>query len=67
MKVVIAGGSGLIGTALSKALLEVGHEPVILSRRAQPAATATPSGSDTTAIRHVAWDPSRGPSTPASG
>ena len=37
MKVLIAGGSGLIGTALANALIEAGHEPVILSRaRSRP-------------------------------
>ena len=49
MKVVIAGGSGLIGTALATALVEAGHEPLILSRSTGPA---------TKAIRRVAWDPS---------
>jgi len=31
-KVVIAGGSGLIGRALAKRLLDFGYQPVILSR-----------------------------------
>lgn len=51
MKVVIAGGSGLIGTALCQALVEAGHEPVVLSRRAQQPAP-DPGG-----VRHVGWDP----------
>jgi uncharacterized protein (TIGR01777 family) len=34
MRVVIAGGSGLIGLGLARALLDDGHEPVILSRNA---------------------------------
>jgi len=34
MRVVIAGGSGLIGRHLAKAILEGGHQPVILSRNA---------------------------------
>jgi uncharacterized protein (TIGR01777 family) len=57
MKVVIGGGSGLIGSALATALLEAGHEPVILSRRAPAGSSAAPAGAAGTAIRHVAWDP----------
>lgn len=34
MRVLIAGGSGLIGRQLARTLLERGHQPVILSRRA---------------------------------
>src|SRR5260370_36880130 len=34
MRVFIAGGSGLIGRHLAHALLNGGHEPVILSRNA---------------------------------
>jgi uncharacterized protein (TIGR01777 family) len=34
MRVFITGGSGLIGRNLARTLLEVGHHPVILSRRA---------------------------------
>lgn len=34
MRVFITGGSGLIGFRLAKALLDDGHEPVILSRNA---------------------------------
>ena len=34
MRVFIAGGSGLIGRHLAQALLDGGHEPVILSRNA---------------------------------
>lgn len=34
MRVFIAGGTGLIGRALAKALLDSGHQPIILSRNA---------------------------------
>ena len=34
MRVFIAGGSGLIGRQLARTLLQKGHQPVILSRRA---------------------------------
>jgi NAD dependent epimerase/dehydratase family enzyme len=48
VKIVIAGGSGLLGTTLSRALLEVGHEVVILTR----GRTRTPHGT-----RAVVWYP----------
>jgi uncharacterized protein (TIGR01777 family) len=48
MKVLIPGGSGLIGKALTKNLLADGHEVVILSRSAQ---TKIPAGA-----RLVQWD-----------
>lgn len=51
MKVVIAGGSGLIGTAICGALIEAGHQPVVLTR--DPGRTSrVPAGA-----RVVAWDP----------
>jgi len=37
MKVVLPGGSGQVGTLLARALLEDGHEPVVLSRAPAPA------------------------------
>ncbi len=46
-KVVIAGGSGFLGTSLARHLDESGMSPVILSRR-PPRGTAT--------WQHVAWD-----------
>ena len=56
MKVVIAGGSGLIGRAICQALLAAGHEPVVLSRDPS-GATGLPSG-----VRVVAWEvASQGP------
>lgn len=47
MKVVIAGGTGLLGTALAQSLLADGHDVVILSRSATPRGPA----------RIVAWTP----------
>jgi uncharacterized protein (TIGR01777 family) len=50
MRVVIAGGSGLIGRAVAAALAGEGHEPVVLSRN--PAAVrGLPAGA-----RAVRWD-----------
>lgn len=53
MKVVIAGGSGLIGTALRGALSAAEHEVVILTR-AEGAATSSPG------VRAVTWHPPHG-------
>ncbi|HKG57328.1 MAG TPA: TIGR01777 family oxidoreductase [Candidatus Limnocylindrales bacterium] len=50
MKVVVTGGSGLIGRALAPALLEAGHEVVVLSRR--PTSAKTTSG-----VRTAPWTP----------
>jgi uncharacterized protein (TIGR01777 family) len=50
VKVVIAGGSGLIGRALCEALLDGGHDPVVLSRDESP--HRLPSGT-----RVVQWHP----------
>lgn len=51
MRVVVSGGSGLIGRAICLALVAAGHDPVVLTRdprRASP----LPAGA-----RAVAWDP----------
>jgi uncharacterized protein len=47
MKIVIAGGMGWIGSALVRALAADGHEIVVLSRSARPAAPG---------LRIVQWD-----------
>jgi len=52
MKVVVAGGSGLIGRHLVPALLARGDEAVVLTRDAKRAAAVLPD-----ACRVVAWDP----------
>lgn len=51
MKVVLAGGSGLIGRAICEALLATGHDPVVLTRDPRPP-SRLPRG-----VRGVAWDP----------
>jgi uncharacterized protein (TIGR01777 family) len=58
MKVVIAGGSGLIGTALVTALLEAGHEPVVLSRHG-PRPGNPADNASAAAVRHATWDPAQ--------
>ena len=52
MKVVLAGGSGLIGRALCSALVQLGHLPVVLSRSPRRAAPRLPAG-----VRCVEWHP----------
>jgi uncharacterized protein len=51
MKIVVAGGSGLIGTAITDALAQAGHDVVILSRDDR--------GSRTSYAPVVAWTPGR--------
>jgi uncharacterized protein (TIGR01777 family) len=51
MKVVLSGGSGLIGRAICPALVATGHEPVVLTRDPRRT-TRVPAG-----VRTVAWDP----------
>ncbi|MFV0525979.1 MAG: TIGR01777 family oxidoreductase [Acidimicrobiales bacterium] len=53
MDVVITGSSGLIGTALRRALVTAGHRPRRLVRRSAEAAD------------EISWDPSRGVLDPA--
>ncbi len=44
MRVLIAGGTGVIGRALIPALVEAGHEPIALARSANRASVATEAG-----------------------
>jgi uncharacterized protein (TIGR01777 family) len=48
MRVLISGASGLVGTEVARQLIEAGHEPVKLVRRAARASD------------EVSWNPSRG-------
>lgn len=48
MKILIAGGSGLIGSALKDSLVSDGHEVIILSRVAQ--------NSNNRSLRYLKWD-----------
>jgi uncharacterized protein (TIGR01777 family) len=51
MRVIITGGTGLIGSALSKHLADTGHEVVVLSRSPERHAGKMPKG-----VRVVGWD-----------
>jgi uncharacterized protein len=51
MQVVIAGGTGLLGRALTARLVADGHQVRVLARRASQAA------SPSSAVRSVAWQP----------
>lgn len=52
MRIVVAGGSGLLGEALSKACVSAGDDVVVLSRRARPARDG---------VTTAAWDPAGDP------
>ena len=52
MKIVIAGGRGLLGTALSVSLTRDGHEVVVLTRGSVQGSAA--------GVRHVRWTPDGG-------
>jgi uncharacterized protein (TIGR01777 family) len=51
VKVVVAGGTGYIGSALLRALHQAGHETVVLTRRPPQAVSGLPSSA-----RAVRWD-----------
>lgn len=51
MKVIVAGGSGLLGRSICRGLVDAGHEPVVLTRNAKRAATRLPG------VRVASWDP----------
>ena len=56
MRIVIAGGSGFLGSALSQQLTGAGHEIVVLTRRAAPS-TPAPQAGRHGAVTHVTWSP----------
>ncbi|MEF3697548.1 TIGR01777 family oxidoreductase [Desulfolutivibrio sp.] len=52
MRVIIAGGTGFIGTALTHVLTASGHDVTILTRRPRPAAPKTGGGR----VDYAVWD-----------
>jgi uncharacterized protein len=60
MRVVVAGGTGYLGTHLVRALGEGGHETVVLTRRAREQVGALPGGAEP-----VQWDPATPTPSPA--
>ncbi|GFN24288.1 TIGR01777 family oxidoreductase [Thermanaeromonas sp. C210] len=52
MKILITGGTGLLGRSLCNLLRQAGHEPVVLSRNAVSARTRLASG-----IEVIQWQP----------
>lgn len=52
MRILVAGGSGFLGTAVTGALTGAGHDVAILSRQAHPE-----SASRTRGLRAINWDP----------
>ncbi len=53
MKIFLTGGTGFVGSYLSKELAAHGHELTILTRRAQPP-TLSPAG-----LRYLTGDPTQ--------
>jgi len=57
MRIVIAGGSGFLGTALSARLRAARHDVVVLTRDADPARGPGSSKAESSAVRHAHWTP----------
>jgi uncharacterized protein (TIGR01777 family) len=57
-RIVVAGGTGLLGRALADSLADSGHDVVVLTRQASPV-TVGPGHADTThaGVRLARWDP----------
>ena len=57
MKIVIPGGSGLLGRSLGKALVRDGHEVVVLTRSLQPGVVVHESNVDLPGLTNAGWQP----------
>ena len=63
--ILVTGGTGLIGTALTQQLLEKGYRVIVLSRNPAAGTPGTPGGSEEartrpTGAQRAQWDPSTG-------
>jgi uncharacterized protein YbjT (DUF2867 family) len=50
MRVIITGGTGLIGRALTRSLTNDGHEVIVLTRNPRPNSQSQPN------VHQVKWD-----------
>ena len=57
MKVVMPGGSGFLGRALADALLQDGHEVVVLTRALQPGVVVHEAGTGLPGLSNAGWRP----------
>jgi uncharacterized protein len=57
MRIVIAGGSGFLGTALSARLRAARHDVVVLTRDADPARRAGSGDAGSRTVRYARWTP----------
>ncbi|HAK54967.1 MAG: TIGR01777 family oxidoreductase [Vicinamibacterales bacterium] len=57
MKVVIPGGSGFLGRALADALLQDGHEVVVLTRALEPGVVVHEAGTGLPGLSNAGWRP----------
>lgn len=66
MKIIIAGGSGFLGSALAEAYAEEGHDVRVLTRSVRDGESRHDPGTGTPGITHVGWRPdgSAGPWSP---
>lgn len=57
MKIVIAGGSGFLGSPLAEMYAEEGHDVRVLTRSLKPGETRHDSGTGVPGITRVGWNP----------
>jgi uncharacterized protein (TIGR01777 family) len=57
MKIVVAGGTGFLGSPLAETYAEDGHEVLVLSRSLAPGVTRHESGTGVPGITRVGWTP----------